>query len=207
MSKARFCLTALSVCLSLSWVPQVYSSSEWTEALEDSGITVFKRSRAASPYQEVRAQARLKGQVSQFAGFFKDPENYKKWVYGALDTQLLETVKPNELIFRGVFQIPWPFENRELISRVLISESDSPASLTATLSHAPTQLPISSGLVRVDHFESIWNVSQDSEDAVRMSIDMYVEPGGKLPPFIVNLVLSRIQLWSIKNLRQRISEL
>lgn len=193
--------------MSLRWFPQAYSSSQWTKALEDSEITVFKRSRASSDYQEVRAEARLKGRVSQFAGFFKDPANYKKWVYGALDTQLLETVKSNDLIFRGVFQIPWPFENRELISRVLISESDSPASITATLSHAPTQLPISSGLVRVDHFESVWNVSQDSEDAVRMSIDMYVEPGGKLPPFIVNLVLSRIQLWSIKNLKQRISEL
>jgi hypothetical protein len=33
---------------------------------------------------------------------------------------------------------------------------------------------------------------------------MYVEPGGQLPPFIVNLVLSRIQLWSIKNLKREI---
>lgn len=178
----------------------------WKVALEDEDITVYKRSRASSPYEEVRAEAVLDGTVSQFTPFFSDPANYKKWVYGALETQLLESTQPLDFIFRGVFKIPWPFENRELISRVVIAEQSSPVMLTATLSHALTSHKASPELVRVERFESLWSVVQDSEQKVRFSIDMYVEPGGKLPPFVVNLVLSRIQLWSIKNLRRQLVE-
>ncbi|MEY2986606.1 MAG: hypothetical protein RJB13_127 [Pseudomonadota bacterium] len=178
----------------------------WKVALEDEGITVYKRNRVASPYEEVRAEALLEGTVSQFTPFFSDPVNYKKWVYGALETQLLESAQPFDFVFRGVFQIPWPFENRELISRVVLSEQNNPAMITATLSHAITSYKKSQDLVRVEHFESLWSVVQESERRVRFSINMYVEPGGQLPPFIVNLVLSRIQLWSIKNLRRELTE-
>jgi hypothetical protein len=181
-------------------------SAPWKVALEDEGITVYKRNRASSPYEEVRAEALLDGTVSQFTPFFSDPTNYKKWVYGALDTQLLESTQPMDFVFRGVFQIPWPFENRELISHVVIAEKSDPATLTATLSHTVTSHKTSPELVRVERFESLWSVVQASERQVRFSIEMYVEPGGKLPPFVVNLVLSRIQLWSIKNLRKQIAE-
>lgn len=181
------------------------TTAPWKVALEDDGITVYKRNRTGSAYEEVRAEALLDGKVSQFTPFFNDPVNYKKWVYGTLESQLLESVKPLDFVFRGVFQIPWPFENRELISRVLIEEQTEPATLTATLSHATTSQQVLPDLVRVERFQSVWRVAQFSERQVQFSIDMYVEPGGQLPPFIVNLVLSRIQLWSIKNLRRELT--
>lgn len=181
------------------------TSVPWKTALEEDDITVYKRSRGASPYEEVRAEARLEGKVSQFTPFFSDPANYKKWVYGALETQLLQAEKPLDFIFRGVFEIPWPFENRELISHVVIRETAHPASLTATLSQASIPYPSNPDVVRVERFESVWAVAQETDNKVRLSIEMYVEPGGRLPPFVVNLVLSRIQLWSIKNLRQQLS--
>ncbi|MFZ9521742.1 MAG: hypothetical protein ACO3A4_14825, partial [Silvanigrellaceae bacterium] len=89
----------------------------WTPALDDDGIVVFKRKRTGSPYEEVRAEAQLNARVDDFIPFFNEPVNYKKWVYGTLETRQVSRAKEMDFIFYGVFKIPWPFENREIFSR------------------------------------------------------------------------------------------
>lgn len=176
----------------------------WSEAINDDGIVVYKRKRPGSPYEEVRAETQLNARVDDFVPFFSDPVNYKRWVYGTLESKSVSRAHNFDFVFYGIFQIPWPFENRELISRVEINKNDKTQELTARLSDSLSTLPVGAGLVRVSRFESFWAVKPASESKVDFSIEMYAEPGGKLPPFIVNLVLSRIQLWSIKNLRKEI---
>jgi hypothetical protein len=177
----------------------------WTPALDDDGIVVFKRKRAGSPYEEVRAEAQLNARVDDFIPFFNEPVNYKKWVYGTLETRQVSRAKEMDFIFYGVFKIPWPFENREIFSRVEIQRDAKSNELTARLSDSPSSQTVGADLVRVAKFESLWSVKPAADNKVDFSIEMYAEPGGKLPPFIVNLVLSRIQLWSIKNLRREIA--
>lgn len=177
----------------------------WTPALDDDGIFVYKRKRAGSPYEEVRAETQLNARVEDFIPFFNDPVNYKKWVYGTLETRQVSRAKDMDFIFYGVFKIPWPFENREIFSRVEIQRDAKSNELLARLTDSPSEQPVAPNLVRVSKFESLWNVKQAADNKVDFTIEMYAEPGGKLPPFIVNLVLSRIQLWSIKNLRREIA--
>jgi hypothetical protein len=181
-----------------------HAQGPWKETIHDEGIRVFKRLRQGSAYEEVRAEARLAGKVEDFLPFFSEPPNYKKWVYGTLESEIVNRSNPFDFIFLGVFKIPWPFENRELVSRVEISRDVALNEITARLTHADSSLPVNKENVRVTRFESLWKVIPAEEKKVDLSIEMYVEPGGKLPPFIVNLVLSRIQLWSIKNLRKQI---
>lgn len=183
----------------------IEAAEGWNETLSDDGIVVFKRKRAGSAYEEVRAEARLAGKVDDFLPFFSNPENYKKWVYGALECAPLSKVNEADFTFRGVFQVPWPFENRELMSRVELKKKSEPEELTAKLTHVESQAQVPQGLVRVSRFESVWRVASAGDKMVDLSIEMYVEPGGSLPPFIVNLVLSRIQMWSIKNLKKEIA--
>lgn len=177
----------------------------WKETIHDEGIRVFKRLREGSAYEEVRAEARLSGKVEDFLPFFSEPSHYKKWVYGTLESEIVNRSNLSDFVFLGVFKIPWPFENRELVSRIEILRDVALNSITAKLTHADSSLPVNEKNVRVARFESLWKVLPAEEKKVDLSIEMYVEPGGKLPPFIVNLVLSRIQLWSIKNLRKQIS--
>lgn len=195
-------VTAVSCVLSDGAVAN--PPTAWIETINEDGIRVFKRVRAGSPYEEVRAEARLSGKVGDFLPFFNDPAHYKKWVYGTIESRMLNRTKDFDFVFQGVFDIPWPFENRELISRVELIQG-AVGELTAKLSHHEDKTSVGQGLVRVERFESLWKVVQVEEKKVDLSIEMYVEPGGKLPPFIVNLVLSRIQLWSINNLRKQIT--
>lgn len=177
----------------------------WTEAIRDDDIVVYKRTRAGSPYEEVRAETKFNAKPDDFIPFFNEPPNYKKWVYGAMESRLVSRAAEFDLVFYGVFKIPWPFENRELFSRVQITRDEKNRQLTARLNDISSTQPTAAGLVRVSKFESLWSVRAAGENQVDFSIEMYAEPGGKLPPFIVNLVLSRIQLWSIKNLRRELS--
>lgn len=177
----------------------------WTEAIRDDDIVVYKRTRAGSPYEEVRAETRFNAKPDDFIPFFNEPPNFIKWVYGAMESRLVSRAAEFDSVFYGVFKIPWPFENRELFSRVQITRDEKNRQLTARLSDSPSTQPSAAGLVRVSKFESLWSVRAAGENQVDFSIEMYAEPGGKLPPFIVNLVLSRIQLWSIKNLRRELS--
>ena len=180
-------------------------ANDWRETLNDDGIQVYKRTRLGSAYEEVRALARLSARVDDFIPFFTEPAQYKRWVYGTVESGLVSRTQPFDFTFKGVFKIPWPFENRELISRVEIERKPDGSALTAKLNHADSRAAVTSGCVRVSHFESLWQVKQEDAKTVNFRIEMYVEPGGQLPPFIVNLVLSRIQLWSIKNLKREIA--
>jgi hypothetical protein len=195
---------ALCCAFSSSIGAQASAAIEWREAISDEGIQVFKRARSGSSYEEVRAEARLAAKVDDFIPFFTEPAQYKKWVYGTLESGLVSQSQPFDFVFKGVFKIPWPFENRELVSRVQIERKPDRSALLARLSHSPSAAAVTPGCVRVSHFESLWAVNQADPNNVNLSIEMYVEPGGQLPPFIVNLVLSRIQLWSIKNLKREI---
>jgi hypothetical protein len=180
------------------------STGEWLEAIRDDGIIVYKRRRAGSAYEEVRAETVMTARTDDFFPFFNEPENYRKWVYGTIESRQVSRVSPTDFVFYGVFQIPWPFENRELFSRIEIQRDAQKKELQARLRHLASTLPTAAGLVRVVKFESLWRVKAVAEEKVDFSIEMYAEPGGNLPPFIVNLVLSRIQLWSMKNLRNQI---
>lgn len=176
----------------------------WREAINDDGIVVYKRKRSGSAYEEVRAETRMRARIDDFLPLFKDSANYRRWVYGAIETRPTSKVNDLDFTFYGVFKIPWPFENRELFSRVEIVR-ESPENLKARLTDVAMNVPVGDGLVRVTKFESLWSVKYRSETEIDFSIEMYAEPGGNLPPFIVNLVLSRIQLWSIKNLQREMA--
>lgn len=182
------------------------ATTQWTEAITDEGIVVYKRKRAGSAYEEVRAETKITAGVEDFIPVFKDPVNYKKWVYGTLESKQVSRAADLDFVFYGIFKIPWPFENRELFSRVEIHHDDKRKELTARLSNVASSSPVDTELVRVARFESLWKVKSAGTDKVDFSIEMYAEPGGNLPPFIVNLVLSRIQLWSMKNLRDLMSQ-
>lgn len=182
------------------------ASTQWSEAINNEGIIVYKRNRAGSAYEEVRAETKMTARIEDFLQVFKDPVNYKKWVYGTLESKQVSRTADLDFVFYGIFKIPWPFENRELFSRVEIHYDDKAKELTARLSDVASSSPVDTELVRVARFESLWKVKSSGRDKVDFSIEMYAEPGGNLPPFIVNLVLSRIQLWSMKNLRDLMSQ-
>jgi hypothetical protein len=184
--------------------PRSAVTTAWKEAINDDGIVVHKRKRAGSAYEEVRATTIMAARVEDFIPFFNEPSNYRKWVYGTIESRQVSRAAAMDFVFYGVFKIPWPFENRELFSRVEMLRDEKNNELQARLTDYSSGVPVGADLVRVAQFESLWKVRGVPNDKVDFSIEMYAEPGGNLPPFIVNLVLSRIQLWSMKNLRTQI---
>lgn len=84
------------------------------------------------------------------------------------------------------FNMPWPVENREMISEMEVTINQEGIYLESN--HLPEHLPDNPNAIPIKDYKQKWTIKKGScQNESRITVIGWVDPGGSIPPWVVNL--------------------
>ncbi|WP_439182232.1 START domain-containing protein [Carboxylicivirga taeanensis] len=84
------------------------------------------------------------------------------------------------------FNMPWPVKNRDMVVEMVVSKDPEGIYLEST--NLPDYLPPRPGVIRIEEFYEKWTIRKGAApNQSRVTVTGWVDPGGAIPAWVVNL--------------------
>lgn len=163
----------------------------WELKKTEDGIQVYTRVRIGTELKEIRIVNTVNSSLSAIIALLLDTKNYPEWIYGCKEASILKTISPLEIIQYHVTKLPVPFDNRDMILDLKITQDSLTKIVTARSILKPDFISAKDGMERIKIYKSQYKLTPLAGKKVRIEFEMYVDPGGKIPDSIINGTITK----------------
>ena len=196
----RFALLLSFLLLSVSLTAQ---TRDCDLKKDKDGIKVYTCKSDTSKFRSLKAEFVIENtSIPELKVFMFNVPNYLKWQYDAIEASMLKKISEHEMIYRIVIDAPWPVTNRELIVKFsTILQDDNHASFY--INTIVSDFPANKDLVRIPFSQASWTIARIN-NSLQVTYKMNIDPGGYVPPFLVNIAMADGPHESFRNLKKLI---
>ncbi len=180
-----------------------FSQGDWKLKKEKEGIRVYSKRSQHSKFNEIKAEFDIKTSLQKFFSVISDVDKYPLWVYGTKSAVILKRLNESEVIYYSEINAPWPIANRDFYSNLKINLDTIKKKITIVSNGIPDFKPAKNGIVRVPYSTAEWAVDRVDNSTLKVTYKVAIDPGGKLPAWIVNLFATSGPIESFIKLRER----
>jgi hypothetical protein len=199
------CIPFFFVIASLLLQISVKSQNTWTLKKDKNGVKVFSKKSPNFKADEVKAESEFDGRISQLAAVILDVNHQNKWVYKTVKSQLLKQISPTELFYYTEIGCPWPFDNRDVVVHLMVSQNAENKELTITADNVEGYLPEKKNLVRVKYSRATWKIKPINKSKFKVEYSLQVDPGIGVPSWLLNLFMTNGPYDTFMNLKEKIT--
>lgn len=192
--------TLLIVAFSLGAQP----SKQWKLKTDKDGVLVYMEEGGTSSFKAVKTVTVLNTSLTKVAAVLQDVMRTPEWVYGTKSCYIVKQESPSSLYYYAEISMPWPVKNRDFIIKISMSQDEQTKVITVLAENKPDYLPVKPNLVRIRHSSGKWTISPLPGEKVKVEYELEVDPGGILPPAIVNMFSYDGPFRSFKKLPERV---
>ncbi len=180
--------------------------SAWALQRNEKGLKIYTRTIPGSPLKEVKALMQVNSSLSSVVGVIRDFDSYKLWVYKCLEAKLLKNTGDSDFYYYHVTDSPWPMEDRDAISRVLITQNKKTLELRIYSNGIPDYLPEKAGYFRLPKSSTLWVLTPVGPNLIEVEYVLGFDPGGDAPSWLVNMFITDGPFESLLLLKQRVQD-
>jgi hypothetical protein len=166
------------------------------------GIEVYTCPVEDSKINSIQSSFTVSASFSALSEALFDLNNFHKWQYKIIKTEMLKWISKNEFIYRAELETPWPVSNRDLILHVKMSQGPNPDEYHFSALGKPDFIPPREGFVRVPVSEAHWYIQVVDQNNIKIKHSILIDPGGSIPTWLMNLSLAEGPYETFKNLRE-----
>lgn len=196
--------TLLFFCLSIS--TYISAQTDWELQKNENGISVYTKDQPNSGFKEIKAVATFNSSLSGLIALLTDIPSHPTWLYRCKQTKLLKTISSTELYYYVETYVPWPVSNRDGVIYFKTSQDSKTKVVTVSSRVIPGMLPENKGVVRVPKLVSSWRFTPKGDGTVSAEYQLDINPGGDVPPWIVNMFSVEGPYESIMSMRKKLVE-
>ncbi|NAS31152.1 lipid-binding protein [Flavobacteriaceae bacterium R38] len=176
-------------------------SQEWKLKKDKKGIKVYTRKLKTTKLCEFKATTLIKTTLETALNTITDGDNLWKWNYKTSESKTIAKLSENEFIVWMENDFTWPVKNRDNVSRLkVIALKDGGYRVNISAEH-PNTVALIRGNIRITKFEGYWLLIPRGE-YVEITQQVYGDPKGKLPYWIINNILTAAPYHSFSNLKE-----
>ena len=174
------------ICLLLKTTAQC--QEDWKLKKDKNGIKVYSRKTPNFKFDELKVDCIFEGKMSQLAAVILDVNNQYQWVYKTAKSELLKQVTDADLFYYSEIECPWPFDNRDLIARMTITQNTSTKILSIVAKSVDNYLPSKKNIVRVKYSNALWTITPLNNAQFKVEYKIQIDPGDGVPAWILNML-------------------
>ena len=171
---------------------------------DEDSIKVFTCAAEQTRFKTIRATFTVNAELSRLAAFVLDIENYVNWQYNTIQSRTIKKINEQEIIFYTEIAAPWPVSNRDMVTRLRITQDPSTKIVTITTKSVAGLVPPKGNTVRVPMLQATWTVVPVSSSRLEVDYVIQIDPGGSVPAWMINLVAAQAPYNSFINLKEKI---
>ena len=161
----------------------------WVERKNKDNIVVYTRKVVTSDYKEIKITTNVKTTLSSIVKALSDVDHFKDWIYNCTQATLVKKSSDADITTYQVFDVPWPSTDRDVVSRLQITQDKKTKVVTLASDIVNGLIPEFKELVRVADFHSRYILTPIADGSVDIDYELGTNPGGEVPAWLVNLVI------------------
>jgi len=173
-----------------SWLLFSQSDEGWKLVKQQKGIDVYVKSIPESPVNAVKATTTLDCSITSAVAAILDVPNHSRWMYQCNNAKVLKMINDSTWYYYAQSSTPWPVLDRDYVSKI-VARKTSNNSISVAGKGIPDYLPEKKDIIRLPYSESEWKFTSLDPDEVYVELFLSVDVGGSVPPWLLNLFISR----------------
>ncbi|QQS50721.1 MAG: START domain-containing protein [Bacteroidota bacterium] len=178
--------------------------AQWKLEKKEGGIEVYTRPVEGSEYKEFKAEMVLDCSMDAILELLKDADNFYKWLHNCKSSKLLKRIDHTLQYNYTVTELPFPFDNRDMIFKAQFSVSNGIHKIS--LEGTPNYIQEQTNLVRMKDAKGSWIFTPLDDSKIKVSYQLWVDPGGAIPAWLSNLKVVEIPYESLNNMRMQLAK-
>jgi hypothetical protein len=181
----------VAVFLLLLMFPILLQGQNWKFVKEKDGVLLYTCQKPGNGLKLFKGVAEIKAPTDKIFAKLENVNNTDWWTKDVTQIKILTYEKNKLAQYYLVYNLPWPFKNRDLCVNVTttIDHSIGEYKLTA-VPLSSSKIAISNEFVRINDYWQEWKVSPIDKNKSHVELEFYINPGTNLPNWLVNMVLS-----------------
>jgi hypothetical protein len=176
----------------------------WSLRKDQDGIRIFTAKLANEAVKAVKVECLVAARPEQLLALLLDVDNNHEWVYKTESSRLLKSISPQEIIYYAQMECPWPFSNRDIVAHLKIAR-ESDKVITIDSRAQPDFIPAEEDVVRITSSKGKWTITNVKENLIKVEYVIQINPGGNIPPWLINLFLTDGPLESFRKMKERVA--
>ena len=201
----RNCL-AFAFLLIITAAP-IFAQSDWTILKVKDGIKISSRHSPASPFNDIRVELDLAGNIDQLEAILVDVGKYKEWSYATKVSRMAKNLGPGHFIYYTEIEVPWPATNRFFYANFELKKNLTDKSMQVIAVNIPDYEPMPKDLVQVPLTRGTWNITTITKKSIHVDYTLEMNPGGSLPVWVLNLFATKGPMESFENIKKKMINL
>jgi hypothetical protein len=183
--------------------PVSAQADDWTQARNDkaNGVRVYLRDTPDSAYKNFYAITRVKASLASVLAVFADVPAMPQWISRLSSTSVVKQASDKELWIYGVYTLPEPFMQREVVLHSTVKPDKNGVALIS-LKADPGLVPNARKRVRLLNMQSIWRLTPEKNGVVKIEVWGRGDPGGYIPSVLFNYKLPDEPAQTLRNLQR-----
>lgn len=182
------------------------AQQDWKLKTDKDNIKIYTSPSTDSKIKALKVVCKVDASLSQMAAILLDVSSGTEWVYKTKSVSILKKVSPTEIIYHSEIDMPWPLSNRDFVVRIKLAQNATTKILTVDTENMPDYIPGISGIVRVRHSDVKWILKPLEKNQVLVEYRLLVDPGGAIPPWLVNMFSTKGPFECFKSLKEQLKK-
>lgn len=180
------------------------SGQSWNFAKEEDGIKIFTRALKNSSLKSYKGEVIIHAPVKKVCSMFGNARNIDWWGPDFKGIKVL-AYEPNKYVrFYYIYSMPWPLADRDLVVNAVVKTDSVTGEYSVSSIPLLNVIPDVHGLVRIKKYSQKWTVKPLDKGNVKVTLEGFVDPGGNVPAWLYNMLVTEMPLRTIRLLRARV---
>jgi len=183
-------------------------NTDWKLRKDDTGVRIYTRSVAGSPFEEFRAVVTIsQTSVTNVLDIITDVKNYPiNFPNCGSAAVLLQKDKYDDIHYITI-DTPWPVKKRDAIYEASTSISPNGKHAEVKLVPRGDYTKEKAEFIRVYNGRGFWELDEVSNNTIQVVYQFHADPGGEIPAWIANAVIVSNPLKTMQSLREKTKKL
>ena len=185
------------------------ANRDWNLVTEKEDLKVYKRSKEGSKFQEVKIVNIFHAKVEDMLAELDDIEGYVHWVYKCTESYTVKKISNTEIVSYSLADMPSPIWDRDIVSHSKYWYDEKTATHhydSRTPENDENYVPKNPNAVRVKDYKALWSVKDLGNGRLESVNIIHMEPGGSIPAWLNNMVITKGPIKTMKELQRRLDE-
>ena len=185
-------------------MPISTSGAAWELQRNDEQAMAYSRIDKASGLQVCRVETVMKASLNALVAMQRDAARIPQWMDGVKSSRIVQEAD-NYYITHTLVPSPWPVKDRDSVVRSDIRQQDD-GSVLIEFASVEGVVPLQKNYERVQNVKGCWCFTPLQDGKTRVEYEVMVDPGGKLPAWLVNRFALDVPYNSIKQMHKLVRD-
>jgi hypothetical protein len=176
-------------------------AQEWEFAKEEDGIKVYTCHENGSANKSFRGETDITATLSSVSALIQDVEKFDEWDEDVTEIEVLKYEKDKLIDYYVVYDVPWPFQDRDLCVSATVTSDQETGTVTIVSSSIPDAVPVSKDNIRITDYRQKWIIQPEENGVVKVTVEGYADPAGSIPAWVANMAITKTPLNMLRSIR------